>query len=745
MANGKVITMLELQEGNYNSGLAKAGRSLRQFQQQNMTLDGAMQQSVKSIMKVGAQYVSFGAAVAGAMKVAKDAFFNNEAQLDEWGRTVEASKGLYEGFLSALNNADISGYITNMSEIVSAARDAYDALDDLNTFKAFNQVNKARNKAGYAEALANYKENPTADNKKVLKEANDKVVKDLTDEAKRSDKAYDKALKSLATKRGLSGKAKKDFVELFKSKTFEELKGIRDQYSENSNVFETGYLGKQRTFNGKRVANVNGMGYYKIGVNLGIKDMTKEEQKTYQMAKALYQVNDEEIAALQKMGATAFDLREAASQQTRQFNRLAGNNGKVTDPNKPTNTKVKPEEVYPVESMKGLQKELQDLQKEQALSTDTAEWKEYQKQIGKVTDRIAILKGELPKDKQAEFTFTADISDVAEKLKDVEGVVVKPETMTITATTQEAMNKVEEATREIEGRQVTLHVKADVDLDKLFPDREVDTYAPDMTALEAAKQSMREKLAADQTFIDENSFTNLLHVAVQNGIDSLDPDFSRIREQMAEGMDVPDTAWESLEDKINEQLAAMNIDPIKIDVKTGDVKTAKDIGAEMADEYRNAANTIGQLGAAMSSIDDPAAKVFGIVAQAIATVAQTFAASLKGTVTPWDWIAAALAGTATMISTISAIKSATAGSYAEGGFITGGAGVGDAVPILANQGEYVMNQNELGYVAGMVDSIRDNGGGGKSDTYTNGETIVMGVNAFGRRNGWGELMFTKKR
>ena len=745
MANGKVITRLELQEGNYNSGLAKAGRSLRQFQQQNMTLDGAMQQSVKSIMKVGAQYVGFGAAVAGAMKVAKDAFFNNEAQLDEWGRTVEASKGLYEGFLSALNNADISGFISNMSEIVSAARDAYNALDDLNTFKAFNQVNEARNKAGYAEALATYKENPTDDNKKALKEANDKVIKDLTDEANRSEKAYEKALHSLASKRGLSGQAKEDFVELFKSRTFEELKGIRDQYQENSNTFETGYIGTEKKFRGKRVANVNGLGVYQIGANLGIKDMTKEEQQTYQMARALYQVNDEEINALQKMGASAFSLREAAAQQTRQFNRMAGNNGKVTD-NKPKGIKVKPEEVYPLDSMKGLQKELQELQKEQSLATDTAEWKEYQKQIDKVADRMAILKGELPKDKQAQFTFTADISDVAEKLKDIDGVVVNPETMTITANTQEAMSKVEEATRDIEGRQVTLHVQADVDIDKLFPDLESESSSPSLTNLESAKQSLREQLASENTFIDENSYTNLLQVAVQNGIDSLDPDFTRIQEQMMEGMDVPDTAWKSLEDKINEQLAAMNIDPIKIDVKTGDVKTAKDIGAEMADEYRNAANAIGQLGAAMSSIDDPAAKVFGIVAQAIATVAQTFAASLKGTVTPWDWIAAALAGTATMISTISAIKSATAGSYAEGGFISGGAGVGDAVPILANQGEYVMNQNELGYVAGMVDSIRDNGGSGdNSNTYTTGETIVMGVNAYGRRNGWGELMFTKKR
>ena len=46
----------------------------------------------------------------------------------------------------------------------------------------------------------------------------------------------------------------------------------------------------------------------------------------------------------------------------------------------------------------------------------------------------------------------------------------------------------------------------------------------------------------------------------------------------------------------------------------------------------------------------------------------------------------------------------------------------------------------------MINSLRDNGGGdGGSETYTTGENIVMGVNAYGRRNGWGELMFTKRR
>jgi hypothetical protein len=71
----------------------------------------------------------------------------------------------------------------------------------------------------------------------------------------------------------------------------------------------------------------------------------------------------------------------------------------------------------------------------------------------------------------------------------------------------------------------------------------------------------------------------------------------------------------------------------------------------------------------MAGIEDPAAKVLGIVAQAIATVALTFSKSLAGTVTPWDWIAAAAAGTATMISTISAIHSAT--GFANGGIVPG--------------------------------------------------------------------------
>ena len=74
-------------------------------------------------------------AAKGALSVAKDAFFASEATVDDWGRTIDASKSLYEGFLTALNTGDISGYISRINDIVAAARAAYNELDRLGTMK----------------------------------------------------------------------------------------------------------------------------------------------------------------------------------------------------------------------------------------------------------------------------------------------------------------------------------------------------------------------------------------------------------------------------------------------------------------------------------------------------------------------------------------------------------------------------------------------------------------------------------
>lgn len=81
---------------------------------------------------------SWGTAIAaakGALDVATDALMASEANVDDWGRTVAGCESLYQGFLNALNNGDISGYLSHIDDIVKAAHEAYNELDRLGTMK----------------------------------------------------------------------------------------------------------------------------------------------------------------------------------------------------------------------------------------------------------------------------------------------------------------------------------------------------------------------------------------------------------------------------------------------------------------------------------------------------------------------------------------------------------------------------------------------------------------------------------
>ena len=172
-------------------------------------------------------------------------------------------------------------------------------------------------------------------------------------------------------------------------------------------------------------------------------------------------------------------------------------------------------------------------------------------------------------------------------------------------------------------------------------------------------------------------------------------------------------------------------------------------GKNVAAEWQSAASAISAVGAAMSQIEDPAAKVMGTVAQAIATIALTFSQSLKGTVTPWDWIAAAVTGTATMISTISAIHSAT--GYANGGIVQGNSYSGDNIGAMVdnsqlvglNAGEVVLNKSQQSTLATQLQG--SGVGSMQLEAVVRGEDLRFVLNSNGRRTGRGEIVTTNFR
>ena len=263
----------------------------------------------------------------------------------------------------------------------------------------------------------------------------------------------------------------------------------------------------------------------------------------------------------------------------------------------------------------------------------------------------------------------------------------------------------------------------------------------DMTAFEKLQQSVSTKLADSIQAVDMNSLTGLMSVAIQHGIDSLNPNFENLMQQMREGLNIPDDAWKKLEEEINAQLAEMHIDPITIDVKTGNVtstvETATKDAKDMRMAFSAAASAVSTVGAALQQIDDPAAKIAGIVATAIANIALGFsAATVKtgGVAGVFGWIAAATAGLATMVSTITAIKSVTsAGKFAEGGIIPGNSYSGDRLTANVNSGELILNRAQQSNIASQL----QNSGTGTiqvQGSITGEQLLLVASNAARRMN-----------
>ena len=248
-----------------------------------------------SVPKLGAMSVAI-AGVTGALKVAKDAFFANEQSLDEWEKTTESAKAVYSGFLDALNTGDISGYLGRINQIVDAARKAYDALDELGTYNAFNQVNVSRDKQRLTNAMADYREGKGS--KASVQAASADVQKNLRELYFKQQGAYVAKINQLAAELGVSGKALMKIAD-----------GSYSDYQRAKSVQMTGTR-------------------YQVHTNQYGQSWTTSEKyaknAAEQMGSALRRINDTDWQELQKLGADAQNTLNELGMTRRQVARILG-------------------------------------------------------------------------------------------------------------------------------------------------------------------------------------------------------------------------------------------------------------------------------------------------------------------------------------------------------------------------------------------------------------------------------------
>lgn len=201
---------------------------------------------------------------------------------------------------------------------------------------------------------------------------------------------------------------------------------------------------------------------------------------------------------------------------------------------------------------------------------------------------------------------------------------------------------------------------------------------------------------------------------------------------------------------INALLREKGLEPITLNVKTNGIDNVKESVGELSKSTSSASSAMTTLGGAINSLEDPSAKVAGIVMQAIGNVALGFSHALATPKDPWSWIAFAAAGTATMISTIAAIHSAT--GYAQGGLVDGRGGgfvgglaySGDNVGnVRLDSGELVLNhaqQNNLANALRTDGESRDT----QLHAIVKGEDIYLALGNYRHRTGKGEYVRSRR-
>ena len=217
-----------------------------------------------------------------ALKVAKDAFFNNEMMLDEWGRTVASAESVYKGFLNSLNTGDISGFLSNINTITQAARDAYDALDELATFTAFNKANVAGARADLTGAIADYREGTGG--KDAVSEASEKLIKELETKQKLQEKAYEKVIADVARTRQVNPE---DLLKVMRGNygSFKELKDLE--------------------YTGKKTRIVSAGGTFASGPVMQTITEAVPANERERLAQAVKHLNDTEIDNFQSIAEAA--------------------------------------------------------------------------------------------------------------------------------------------------------------------------------------------------------------------------------------------------------------------------------------------------------------------------------------------------------------------------------------------------------------------------------------------------------
>ena len=265
---------------------------------------------------------------------------------------------------------------------------------------------------------------------------------------------------------------------------------------------------------------------------------------------------------------------------------------------------------------------------------------------------------------------------------------------------------------------------------------------------------------------DATTMSTLLQEMVERGINGAE--LTSAAEKMKTALlsgDIPDEKIKDFIDKINEKIKEQGGIELEYDEQSGKVTDKKEGKEE--DEFKKFNEGVGKLTGGLSSVTsglkavgvempkeiDQVIGVINGVSQIISGVGTII--SIFGTTAITANTTAVGLNTAAIGGLIAAIEFNTASNFipffanggiiphaANGYFVGGNSFSGDNTPIMANAGELVLSKSQQGNLASMLTD--EERGGGNAQPYLDGEKIYLGLQAYMRRSGLGEIVTSER-